>query len=76
MPRLVPISQKKYIKFLGHVGCKFSRHKDDHKIYHKDGLLRPVVFPDEKEIPKDIIKSNLRTLKVSTPEYLQIIGKL
>lgn len=76
MPRLAPISRKKFEKFLIFVGCRFKRQKGDHLIYGRSGLKRPVVFPADKEIPIFIIRNNLRTLKISHDEYLEILKKI
>ncbi|HUS60511.1 MAG TPA: hypothetical protein VMX76_04030 [Nevskiaceae bacterium] len=45
-------------------------------IYDRSGLKRPVVFPADKEIPVFIIRNNLRTLKISHDEYLEILKKI
>jgi len=76
LPRLNPLSKKKWIKFLKFIGCSFIRQVDDHIFYNRSGLKRPVVFQDDKEIAKFIIKSNLRTLGLSTEEYFNILKKL
>ena len=74
--KLTPISQKKFKKFLAQVNCEYVRRDGDHVIYNKKGLTRPIVFQRTGEIPKDHIKSNLRTLGISTKEYLEIINKI
>ena len=76
MPRLTPIHYKKFENFLLHDGCKFIRQEGDHRIYKRSGLKRPLVVPAEKDIPKWIIKNNLRILGVTVKEYLKIIKKL
>jgi len=45
MPRITPISWKKFEKFLFFIGCKLVREKGDHRIYARDGLSRPIVLP-------------------------------
>lgn len=76
MPRLAPIKRKKFEKFLVFVGCHFKRQKGDHLIYDRADLKRPVVFTTDKEVPIFIIRNNLRTLKISPEEYLEILKKL
>lgn len=76
MPQLVPISKKKFEKFLEFIGCKLKRIKGDHFIYDRLGLDRPVVITADKEVPVFIIRNNLRTLNISPDEYLEIIKKI
>ena len=76
MPRLTPISRKKFEKFLVFIGCYFKRQKGDHLIYDRTGLKRPIVFTTDKEVPIFIIRNNLRTLDISISEYLEIIKRL
>jgi predicted RNA binding protein YcfA (HicA-like mRNA interferase family) len=76
MPRITPIKRKKFEKFLEYIGCKSKRIKGDHLIYDRPGLKRPVVITTDKEVPVFIIRNNLRTLGVSTEEYLEILKKV
>lgn len=76
MPRLTPISRKKFEKFLNFVGCYFKRQKGDHLIYDRVDLKRPVIFTADKEVPVFIVRNNLRTLGISVEEYLEILKKL
>lgn len=76
MPRITAIPWKKFEKFLFFVGCKFIREKGDHRIYTRDGLLRPVVVPRETALPVFIIRNNLRVLGISPEEYLAILEKI
>ncbi len=76
MPHLGPINWKLFEKFVLFVGCKFERQRGDHRIYSREGLKRPVVFPADKEIPVFIIRNNLRVLGISVEEYLEILKNL
>ncbi len=76
MPRLTPIHWKKFEKFLLYVGCTFERQKGDHRVYWRDGLKRPVILPTRSNLPVFIIRNNLRTLNISTQDYLQILKKI
>ena len=62
--------------FLFYVGCHYERKKGDHRIYGRSDLKRPVVFPEDKEIPVFIIRNNLRVLGISHNEFLNILEKL
>jgi len=76
MPRIVPISWKKFEKFLFFVGCNLIREKGDHRIYSRDGLKRPIVIPREMNLPVFIIRNNLRLLDMLPEEYLAILEKI
>lgn len=58
------------------MGCSFVRQEGDHKVYRRADLIRPVIVRTKKDLPVFEIKSNLRTLKITTEEYLDIIEKL
>jgi len=73
--RLTIVKAKEFERFVRHLGCQFKRQKGSHLIYDRPDLKRPIVFPAD-EVPPEVIKSNLRTPKVSTKEYLQIKAKL
>lgn len=76
MPKLIPISWKKFEKFLLFVGCKFTRQRGDHRIYSRKGLSRPIVIPECKILPVFIIRNNLRVLNMSVEEYLEILENI
>ena len=76
MARITPVHWRSFKKFLLVIGCKFTREKGDHRIYHREGLNRPVVIPQDRELPVFIIRNNLRILEVSREEYLKIMDNL
>jgi len=76
MPSLKPISWRKFEKFVLYVGCHFTRKKGDHRVYQREDLKRPVIFPEDSEIPVFIIRNNLRTLGISHNDYLSILDKI
>lgn len=76
MPRLTPVSWRKFEKFLIEIGCYFVREKGDHRIYWKKGLLRPVVIPRDTQLPVFVIRNNLRILGMSHNEYIDILKGL
>ena len=76
MPRLTPIPWKQFEKFLFFAGCSFVREKGDHRVYTRNGLIRPVIVPREKQLPVFVIRNNLRTLGISPEEYLAILEKI
>lgn len=76
MPRITPLKRKRFEKFLKYIGCYLKRQRGDHLIYDRIGLERPVIITTDKEVPIFIIRNNLRTLKMNTEEYLEILKKL
>lgn len=75
MPRLAPIHYTIFERFLQSIGCFHVRTEGDHKIWRKNGLKRPLVVRVKKDLPVGEIKNNLRTLGISTEEYLAAIQK-
>ena len=76
MPRITPISWKKFEKFLLFVGCVFERARGDHRVYARADLKRPVVIPRDGALPVFIIRNNLRILGISHEAYLAILEKI
>lgn len=73
MASLRPIHYSKFERFLKEVGCHFVRERGDHRVWDRPGLIRPVIVRAKKDLPIMEIKSNLRTLGITTEEYLRII---
>jgi len=76
MSGLAPIHWRKFEKFVLFIGCKFEREKGDHRIYNRNDLKRPVVFPRDRELPVFIIRNNLRILRIEPMEYLEILKQI
>ena len=76
MSHLRPIHYRKFEKFLLKIGCHLVREEGDHRMWDRGDLIRPVVVRAKKDLPVFEIKSNLRTLRISTSEYLEIIEQL
>lgn len=76
MAKLTPIKRQRFEAFLRLIGCTLKRTKGDHFIYSRQDLKRPVVITADKEVPAFIIRSNLRTLGMSSEEYLNIIEQV
>ncbi|OHB20165.1 MAG: hypothetical protein A2666_04220 [Parcubacteria group bacterium RIFCSPHIGHO2_01_FULL_47_10b] len=76
MPRITPISWKKFESFILFVGCEFKREQGDHRIYWRPDLNRPVVIPRYPQLPVFIIRNNLRVLGISSKEYIEILKQL
>ena len=56
-------------------GFVFSRQKDDHRAYVREGCARPVVIPTYDEIDVDIILANMRTAGIDREEYFRLLGE-
>ena len=69
MAALRPIHYKKFEQFLLKIGCRLVRQEGDHRIWE-------VVVRAKKDLPVFEIKSNLRTLRISTAEYLEIFEQI
>lgn len=76
MASLRPVHYTKFEQFLKEVGCHRVRQRGDHRAWDRPGLIRPVIVRTKKDLPIMEIKSNLRTLGISTEEYLNIIERL
>lgn len=76
MSKISRIHWKKFEKFLLHVGCEFVREKGDHRIYWKEGLIRPIVLPRRKQLELFVIQNNIRLLGITAKEYDVILKSL
>ena len=76
MAALRPLHYKKFEQFLLRAGCHFVRQAGDHRIWDRPDLMRPVIVRAKKDLPVFEIKSNLRTLRMSTEEYLNMLEQL
>ena len=55
-------------------GFQCVRIEGDHFVYTKQGITRPVIIPDWKEIPVFIIKNNMRTAGMTREKYFSAGG--
>lgn len=42
----------------------------------KTGVVRPVIFPDKRDVAVFIILNNLRTARISRDDYFHALGQL
>jgi predicted RNA binding protein YcfA (HicA-like mRNA interferase family) len=73
MPKIHPVHWKLFEKFLLKSGCTLTRREASHRVYWKDGILRPIVLQAKGFVPVFIILNNLRTLRMTRDEYLAIL---
>jgi len=76
MPKIVPIPASRLRKVFEKAGFKCVRIEGDHFVYTKQGITRPVVIPDWKEVPVFIIKNNLRTAGITREEYFLLLKEV
>lgn len=70
MPRLPVVSGKELLKFFVTNGFVKVRQTGSHMILEKDGVARPVVITNKKEVFVGDVKSNLRTAGISEQEFI------
>ena len=73
MPRLTPQHWKTLECIFLRAGFEFVRQASSHRVYEKDGVLRPVILPEYEEIGVDIIRGLLRTANMSRNEYFKLL---
>jgi predicted RNA binding protein YcfA (HicA-like mRNA interferase family) len=62
-------------KFLIHIGLNRIRTKGSHEIWTRKDLTRPVIIQSSKDpIPQFIIKSNLRTLGLTSEDLFKYLN--
>jgi len=71
VPKLVPVSGEKLIRYFRRKGLKVSHQKGDHVSMTGRDMKRPVVIQKSKSIPVWIIKKNLNTAGISREEFLR-----
>jgi predicted RNA binding protein YcfA (HicA-like mRNA interferase family) len=76
MPKIISIPANKLRKVFEKAGFKCVRIEGDHFVYTKEGVTRPVVIPNWKEVPVFIIKNNLRTAGILREEYFALLEKV
>ena len=76
MPKIIPIPPERLKKVFEKAGFKCVRIEGDHFVFVKEGVPRPVVIPDWKEVPVFIIKNNLRTAGLTRDEYFKLLEEL
>lgn len=75
MPRLTPIHWKRLECIFKKAGFLYSRTHGDHRVYIREGTIRPLIIPVYNEIDVEIIKSNMRTAGMSREEYFRYLAE-
>jgi len=75
MPKIAPIPARKLMRVFERAGFSCVRIEGDHYVYTKDGVARPIVIPDWREVPVFIIKNSLRSANISREEYFTMLSE-
>lgn len=76
MGKLSNVSLTDFRRFLKSQGLEFITIKGGHEKWSKKGLLRPIVFQTHIDpMPEMILRSNLRTLRVTTDSFIAFFNK-
>jgi len=73
MPRITPQSWRTLERIFLVSGFAFIRQGSSHRVYEKEGCLRPVIIPQYDEINVKIIRGLLRTAGMSREDYLSLL---
>ena len=74
MSGLVPADWRALERFLISVGCTFERQKGSHRVYWREGLVRPIILPAYKAVPVFVIRGILRQVKWKLDHPDQEVG--
>lgn len=70
-----PIEWRKFEKFVLDCGYEYKRQRGSHRVYKKADILRPVIVPVHNfDLPVTIILTNLRTMGITTEQYLDYLA--
>lgn len=75
LPRLTSQAWKRLECVFLAAGFLFVRQSASHRVYEKDGVLRPLIIPTYDSVGKDIIGNLLRTSGMSRTEYFQLLDQ-
>lgn len=76
MPRITPVSWQVFECVLLAAGFRLVRQAGGHRIYTREGVIRPLVVPaHSKDLCVLIIQSNLKSAGISRDEYFCLLEK-
>ena len=73
MSRITPVHWKVLKCIFEKDGFVHNRTEGDHIVLVKPKVSRPIIIPKYSEIDVNIIKSNMRTAKMSRDKYLKLL---
>lgn len=75
MPRITPQHWKELERVFLALGFVFVRQASSHRVYEKEGCIRPVIIPVYDSISVEIINGLIRTAGISRDEYFAELNK-
>lgn len=75
MAKLPTISGKQFVKFFEKQGFHQDRQTGSHIILEKDGIDRPLVIPNHKELSINVVKNNLKTAGINKADFIRALQK-
>ncbi len=76
MRPIIPTDWQTQVEIFEKHGCVFRRQKGDHLIYHHPRAKRAIVIPKYKEVSVSIIKSNMKTARMTEEEYVKLLAEV
>lgn len=77
MSRLPVIKSSKLEKLLLHLGFVFERQKGSHAFYrHPDGRYTTIPHHPGKDLPRELIRTILKQINLSTEEFLDLLKQV
>lgn len=75
MSRLTPQPWRVLDCIFRKAGFTFVRQASSHRVYEKDGVLRPLILPEYDEVGVEIIQGLLKTAGMTRGEYFAYLKK-
>ncbi len=75
MTKFPVVSGKQFLKFLQNQGFQKIRQKGSHIVMRKDGIARPLVVPNDKEVSIGVVKNNLKTAGIAEADFTAAMRK-
>ena len=75
MPRITPLHWKILECIFLLYGFEFVRQSASHRVYEKDGILRPVIIPVYDAISPDITTWLIRTAGMSREDFFGFLNE-
>lgn len=74
MPRITPLHWKVLECIFMLYGFVFARQTASHRVYEKDGVLRPVIIPVYDAVSADITTGLIRTAGMTREEFFALLA--
>jgi predicted RNA binding protein YcfA (HicA-like mRNA interferase family) len=77
MSKLPVIKAARLEKVLYHLGFIYQRQKGSHVFYrHPDGRYTTIPHHPGKDLPRELIRTILKQINLSTDEFLDLLNKV